>query len=100
MEKRKCIISKNINSDTPEIPSNRRGLHRAMHFGRKCCSLEFFSLNYTVYINIILQQVWLGLPLKKPYKIETNGLSSISRATFYVFDYKLQKCALLVCRSI
>lgn len=65
MEKRKCIISNNINSDTPEIPSNRRGLHRAMHFGRKCCSFEVFSLNYTVYINIILQQVWLGLPLKK-----------------------------------
>lgn len=33
MEKRKCIISKHINSYTPEIPSNRRGLDRPIHLG-------------------------------------------------------------------
>lgn len=68
MEKRKFIISDNINSDAPETPSKRRGLNRAMHFTRKCWTLEISSLNYTVHINIILQETWLVFPLRKTLK--------------------------------
>lgn len=41
MEKTKYISSDNINSDTPEKPSNRRGLQRAMHFGGSAVHLKF-----------------------------------------------------------
>lgn len=87
MEKRKRIISDNINSNTPEIPSNRRGLHRAMHFGKKCCSIDKLCCLHQYYFSANL--AWFSIE-KKPYRIETNARSSISMATFYMFDYKTE----------